>query len=220
MLQREPANISELEGELLKVASREGVSLMTRGNLGRLKELIYKPKNPLPAKSLDDELPPLVDQDGPSVPEDLAESIEIPPGTEMVLDETLLDAKDKANNTLLHWASGGNHIDVMVFLINSGCKLNEQNVLGDTPLHRAVWRNANDAVKLLLQSAVDHSIANAEGQQAKDLASAWDTHIVQKITVAAKLLFGSFLALNPGFAYTILRTYATLVHTKESKGDY
>ena len=36
----------------------------------------------------------------------------------------------------------------MKFLIENGCQLNLRNALGDTPLHRAAWRNQREAVQV------------------------------------------------------------------------
>ena len=55
-------------------------------------------------------------------------------------------------------------MDVTNFLISHSCSLNEMNVLGDTPLHKAVWRNQKETVKLLLEAGADTTILNKESQ--------------------------------------------------------
>jgi ankyrin repeat protein len=50
-----------------------------------------------------------------------------------------VNAKDATNNTPLHWAAGAGHLEAVQYLLSRpDIKLNEQNLLGDTPLHRVV----------------------------------------------------------------------------------
>jgi len=77
---------------------------------------------------------------------------------------------DSAKNTALHWAAGAGKTNVMQVLIQYGANLNLQNIIGDTPLHRATWRDQPDSVKLLLDSGADFTIRNKQGKKALELA--------------------------------------------------
>lgn len=51
-----------------------------------------------------------------------------------------VNAKDATNNTPLHWAAGAGHLEAVNYLLSRpDIKLNEQNLLGDTPLHRVCF---------------------------------------------------------------------------------
>eukprot|EP01114_Cavostelium_apophysatum_P015177 TRINITY_DN4084_c0_g1_i2.p1 TRINITY_DN4084_c0_g1~~TRINITY_DN4084_c0_g1_i2.p1 ORF type:complete len:114 (+),score=6.74 TRINITY_DN4084_c0_g1_i2:349-690(+) len=64
----------------------------------------------------------------------------------------------------------------MLFLIDHGCSLNLKNCLGDTPLHRAVWRGQKEAVQLLTdQREIALSEFNNESKRPIDLVR--DTQI-------------------------------------------
>jgi ankyrin repeat protein len=49
--------------------------------------------------------------------------------------------KDTLGNTPLHWAASGGHYDAVAYLIKLGSDVNAENIFGDTPLHRAAWKN-------------------------------------------------------------------------------
>jgi len=107
------------------------------------------------------------------------------------IDIKLLNLIDEAKNTPLHWAAGANKTEVMCFLINNGCLLNEKNCLGDTPLHRAVWRGHRAAVKLLIESSVCTSEFNYDRQRPIDLARDSEVASMLKDSVVSEILFSS-----------------------------
>lgn len=83
---------------------------------------------------------------------------------------------DNAKNTPLHWAAGSGNLDIVLFLLKTAERegnlesfINMQNLLGDTALHRAVWRGHLDVVRCLLDHGVDRDILNTMHQPAIQL---------------------------------------------------
>ena len=56
-------------------------------------------------------------------------------------------------------------------LIKSGCKLEEPNSEGNTPLHLATQQGYNSCVVSLLQAGVNRKVTNNRGQTAEKIAS-------------------------------------------------
>lgn len=78
--------------------------------------------------------------------------------------------KDSLGNTVLHYASGGNHeAAVRAILRHKRCNINAQNNMGDTPLHKAASRGSLKAVELLIRANVDCTLKNNDGQTAADV---------------------------------------------------
>lgn len=84
--------------------------------------------------------------------------------------------KDHARNTTLHWAAGAGHLEIVNFLLLKAEEfgiLNEfihaQNLLGDTALHKSVWRGHKEVVERLLDVGIDREIVNTMNQRAIDL---------------------------------------------------
>merc|ERR1712000_324190 len=80
-----------------------------------------------------------------------------------LLTETpeLLNKLDNAKNAPVHWAAGNGSLKCLSFLLSLECDVTLKNALGDTPLHRAAWRNQTEAVKLLIDKGnIDLTIKN------------------------------------------------------------
>lgn len=66
---------------------------------------------------------------------------------------------------------GSGKDEAIKYLLDKGADINARNKLGDTPLHRAVWRSHTSTVKLLLDCpSVDVGILNHQGHLPIDLA--------------------------------------------------
>ncbi|XP_064455006.1 ankyrin repeat and death domain-containing protein 1B-like [Ornithodoros turicata] len=59
---------------------------------------------------------------------------------------------------------------LLLFFINLGCDVNDQNVAGLTPLHLSAWKGSIHLVKFFLEHGADHSIRDRKGRTAAHLA--------------------------------------------------
>lgn len=112
------------------------------------------------------------------VPEDFVVPYRFPEGRGEGLSEAAkrLFMWDHARNTALHWACGAGQIEAMNFLISQAesfgvldLLLDARNALGDTPLHRAVWRNQEESVRILLEKGSDVQSINNDNKRPIDL---------------------------------------------------
>ena len=90
--------------------------------------------------------------------------------------KALFEAGAKANDTdarehtPLHFAAGMSYsAKSMCMIIEAGCDVNAQRIVGDTPLHSACKHLKPGAVKLLLRHGADETLANNKGQTAADV---------------------------------------------------
>ena len=103
-------------------------------------------------------------------------------GNSQVIEEMLTEDPynlfllDNGQNTCLHWAAGAGHHLLVHYLVDFADKLgkkseflNKQNAIGDTALHRSVWRNQAEIVKILLQYGIDTQVKNKDMKLAVDL---------------------------------------------------
>jgi ankyrin repeat protein len=89
---------------------------------------------------------------------------------EFIADGRDPNVRDEAKNTPLHWAAGAGHPEAIAYLLSlPNIDLTAQNLLGDTALHRAVWRGQTEAVRLLLEKGIDTQVVNRQGHRAIDL---------------------------------------------------
>ena len=115
-------------------------------NAVKVAELLIK-------KGADVNFKPRVTQEVLMLPPDLA-----PRGTEPTLETITVDG-----DTPLHWAAGGNAVDVADLLINEGADVNGRNDTGDTPLHFAAQSNSVDVAKLLISKGADVNVQDRNG---------------------------------------------------------
>lgn len=67
----------------------------------------------------------------------------------LVTDKDGINKKDSLGNTPLSWAASGGHLEAVKLLIELGSDVNSVNNNGDTPLHRAAWKNSPDVTSNL-----------------------------------------------------------------------
>jgi hypothetical protein len=82
-----------------------------------------------------------------------------------------VNTRDNAGNTPAHWAAGAGACACLKYLLELEADVTLKNSLGDTPLHRAVWRGQVDAVQMLVNfGRIDVAIRNNDHMLAVDLA--------------------------------------------------
>ncbi|XP_021074783.1 ankyrin repeat domain-containing protein 37 isoform X2 [Mus pahari] len=69
-----------------------------------------------------------------------------------------------------HLAAGGGLACFLLWQLQTGADLNQQDVLGETPLHKAAKVGSLDCLSLLVASDVQIGVCNKNGQTAEDLA--------------------------------------------------
>jgi hypothetical protein len=80
-----------------------------------------------------------------------------------------LNEADHALNTPLHFASLHGFADVVKFLLDAHCSLDNENDRKETPLHDAVENGHAEVVKLLLDAGASPNKPNIEGDEPLDL---------------------------------------------------
>jgi ankyrin repeat protein len=109
---------------------------------------------------------------------------------QMIGNGVSVNGLDNAQNTALHWAARGGHASCITALLYIPTKqggvilspniiLNQQNLLGDTPLHCAAFKGSAPSVRLLLDAAKQKNVQlllmkNRDGKLAEDLATNYE----------------------------------------------
>lgn len=81
---------------------------------------------------------------------------------EKCLDDVLVDETEGGRN-LVFYAAMYNHVDGLMFLIDSGCRVDYPDADGNTPLHIACIHDSVECASILMQSAADMSNCNLNG---------------------------------------------------------
>jgi len=89
-------------------------------------------------------------------------------------NSNFLGVTDNLGNTLIHFASGAGRENVLEYLLSqkgSEKLINKKNHAGDTPLHKAVFRNNVECIKVLLKKGADPKATNADNKVPSDLTN-------------------------------------------------
>ncbi|XP_051025678.1 ankyrin repeat domain-containing protein 37 isoform X1 [Acomys russatus] len=77
---------------------------------------------------------------------------------------------DSREQSPVHLAAGGGLACFLLWQLQTGADLNQQDVLGETPLHKAAKAGSLECLSLLVASDVQIDLCNKNGQTAEDLA--------------------------------------------------
>ncbi|GAB1293137.1 Ankyrin repeat domain-containing protein 37 [Apodemus speciosus] len=77
---------------------------------------------------------------------------------------------DPHEQSPVHLAAGGGLACFLLWQLQTGADLNQQDVLGETPLHKAAKVGSLECLSLLVASDVQIDVCNKNGQTAEDLA--------------------------------------------------
>eukprot|EP01104_Vermistella_antarctica_P018121 TRINITY_DN6613_c0_g1_i1.p1 TRINITY_DN6613_c0_g1~~TRINITY_DN6613_c0_g1_i1.p1 ORF type:complete len:264 (+),score=47.17 TRINITY_DN6613_c0_g1_i1:134-925(+) len=88
---------------------------------------------------------------------------------EFALNASCVNDQDTGGLSSLMWACDRNQVEVVSWLIASGCDVNQRDHEGQTALHYACLCDYPELVKMLLDARIDTSIADNDGTRAKDL---------------------------------------------------
>ncbi|XP_006160516.1 ankyrin repeat domain-containing protein 37 [Tupaia chinensis] len=77
---------------------------------------------------------------------------------------------DPCEQSPVHLAAGGGLACFLLWQLQTGADLNQQDVLGETPLHKAAKVGSLECLSLLVASDVQIDLCNKNGQTAEDLA--------------------------------------------------
>lgn len=87
---------------------------------------------------------------------------------------------DEMGFSALHWAVLGDHVDIILVLLNNSANPNVRSAMDNTPLHRAVRIGNLPACRYLLQYKADVNAVNANGDMPLHEAARWGrTNIAQ-----------------------------------------
>ncbi|XP_052608176.1 ankyrin repeat domain-containing protein 37 isoform X4 [Peromyscus californicus insignis] len=77
---------------------------------------------------------------------------------------------DPQEQSPVHLAAGGGLACFLLWQLQTGADLNQQDVLGETPLHKAAKVGSLECLSLLVASDAQIGLCNKNGQTAEDLA--------------------------------------------------
>jgi len=103
-------------------------------------------------------------------------SIAVTNGNRVIVDwliKTLnvkLNSKNHDGCTPLMYAASVGHLDILKYLVENGCPLEDESVDGFTALHWAAYIGNMDTVKALVQFGANIKALNADGKYPYDLA--------------------------------------------------
>ncbi|XP_077000394.1 ankyrin repeat domain-containing protein 37 isoform X2 [Tamandua tetradactyla] len=77
---------------------------------------------------------------------------------------------DSCEQSPVHLAAGGGFAYFLLWQLQTGADLNQQDVLGEAPLHKAAKVGSLECLSLLVASDAEIALCNKNGQTAEDLA--------------------------------------------------
>jgi ankyrin repeat protein len=86
----------------------------------------------------------------------------------------LVNAKDRNNNTPLHFAAQTGNMEIVRLLLSKGAEVNERNNEGITPLHLAVQKCNQEACRSLIGKGADLEAKDKENRTPTDWAIAFN----------------------------------------------
>ena len=100
-----------------------------------------------------------------------------------------LDGRSQGGFTMLHHAAKENKLEIIEFLINSGCDINAGDNEEQTPLHKAALFGNMESVQSLLERGADVDKVDNNGQTPLHIAiiSGGDTKVVKALITKANL---------------------------------
>ncbi|KAF8820775.1 acyl-coa-binding protein [Cardiosporidium cionae] len=93
------------------------------------------------------------------------------------VDNSIIQKKDKNGLTALHYAADRGFLEMVIFLLENGAGINEQDENSETPLHLAVIAERVNVAEELIKRGADLSIRNVDGEIAKSMSEALSTAI-------------------------------------------
>lgn len=81
----------------------------------------------------------------------------------LILDDADIEISDNSMWTPLHYAVFYNSKELVLFLINSGCKIDARDCIGMTPLYRAWHTGFKELFKILLANGADINVKTLNG---------------------------------------------------------
>lgn len=105
------------------------------------------------------------------------------------VDYSKLDGRSQDGFTMLHHAAKENKLEIIEFLVNSGCDINAGDNEEQTPLHKAALLGNVESVQLLLDKGADVDKVDNNGQTPLHMAiiSGGDTTVVRALISKADL---------------------------------
>ena len=105
------------------------------------------------------------------------------------VDYSKLDGRSQSGFTMLHHAAKENKLEIIEFLVNSGCDINAGDNEEQAPLHKAALFGNVESVQFLLEKGADVDKVDSNGHTPLHIAiiSGGDTKVVRALITKADL---------------------------------
>lgn len=105
------------------------------------------------------------------------------------IDYSKLDGRSQSGFTMLHHAAKENRVEIIEFLVNTGCDINAGDDEEQTPLHKAAMFGNVESMQLLLEKGADVNKVDSSGQTPLQIAiiSGGDIEVVSTLLTKADL---------------------------------
>ncbi|XP_036911086.1 ankyrin repeat domain-containing protein 37 isoform X2 [Sturnira hondurensis] len=95
---------------------------------------------------------------------------------------------DPCEQSPVHLAAGGGRAGLLLWQLQTGADLNQQDVFGEAPIHKAAKVGSLECLSLLVASDAQIDLCNKNGQTAEDLAWSYGFPECAKFLTAIKCI--------------------------------
>ncbi|XP_053515983.1 ankyrin repeat domain-containing protein 37 isoform X2 [Artibeus jamaicensis] len=95
---------------------------------------------------------------------------------------------DPCEQSPVHLAAGGGGASLLLWQLQTGADLNQQDVFGEAPVHKAAKVGSLECLSLLVASDAQIDLCNKNGQTAEDLAWSYGFPECAKFLTAIKCM--------------------------------
>ncbi|XP_006834502.1 PREDICTED: ankyrin repeat domain-containing protein 37 [Chrysochloris asiatica] len=127
---------------------------------------------------------------------------------------------DPCQQSPVHLAAGGGLACLLLWQLQTGADLNQQDVFGEAPLHKAAKVGSLECLSLLVARDAQIDLCNKNGQTAEDLA--WASGFLEcanfLTSIKCMQAIKSSKSSNRGDCFPVLRQKRTFGSTESTNG--